>query len=159
MKEQAPPAFRHYSQSEHLTFWANDIHIAGDPAAEAQFYTTLHCLEQMTTELTAGEVWQPVAPQTVTAELTHFNHSVTAVRRGASVPQPEVSVTLEHLYALSQRRLLAAYDTQGASAVDYERFVRLHAALFLALHEEREEERLRQEQATEQGYSDEDVPY
>lgn len=155
MKEQAPPPHRHYSQSEHLIYWGNDLHIAGDPATEEQFYTTLHCLEQMTT----GEVWQPLAPQTVTTELTHFNENVTTIRQGAGVPQPEVTVTLEHLYALSQRRLLAAYDTNGASATDYERFVRLHAALFLALHEEQEAARLSEEFPTEQGYREDELSY
>ena len=159
MKEQAPAPYRHYSESSMLAFWGTDLHIAGDPATEERFSTTLHCLENMTTYFTEFELWQALTPQTVTDEVTHFNQTVTAIRQGAGVPEPAVTVTLDQLHALSLRRLLAAYETKGASSADYERFVHLHAAIFLALHEEQEVERLRQAQPTEQGYGDDDVPF
>lgn len=159
MKEQAPLLYRHYSESEHLIFWGTDLHLASEPTTEEQFYTTLHCLENMTSYFTEFDMWQALEPQTVTDEVTHFNQSVTAIRQGAGVPQPEVHVTLSQLHALSLRRLLATYDTKGASPADYERFVHLHAALFLAVHEEQEIERLRQAQSTEQHYGDDEVPF
>jgi hypothetical protein len=158
-KEQAPSSYRHYSESPLLAFWGTDLHIPGDPTTEEQFYTTLHCLETMTTACTEGEPGHAVTPQMVSDELTHFNQSVTAIRQGAGVPQPEVTVTLNQLHALSLRRLLATYDTKSAIPADYERFVHVHAALFLALHEEQEIERLRQQPPTEQLYGEDDVPF
>ncbi len=159
MKEQAPVPYRHYSESPLLAFWGTDLHIPGDPATEAQFYTTLHCLESMTTYFTEFDLWQAVAPQTVSDEFTHFNQTVTTIRPRASVSQPEVAVTLDQLHALSLRRLLATYDTKGASPGDYERFVHLYTALFLALHEEQELERLMQAPSAEQSNREDDVPY
>src|SRR5436309_327723 len=81
---------------------------------------------------------------------THFNESVTAIRHGADVPQPDVQVTLDQLHALSLRRLLAAYETKSASPADYEQFVHVHAAIFLALHEEQAAARFMKSSATEQ---------
>ena len=159
MKEHAPSPYQHYSESPHLTFWGNDLHIEGDPATEEQFYTTLHCLAHITTDCTEGTQGQAVTPQTISDELTHFNQSVTAIRQGAGVPQPDVQVTLGQLHALSLRRLLAAYDTKGASPPEYERFVHLHAAIFLALHEEQEAARFMEASATEQSYGEDEVPY
>ena len=159
MKEQVPSPYQHYSASPLLTFWGTDLHIPGDPASEEQFYTTLHCLEHITTDCIEGESGQAVTPQMVSAELTHFNQSVTAIRQGAGVPQPDMHVTLAQLHALSLRRLLAAYDTQGASAADYEQFVHVHAAIFLALHEEQAAARFLEASATEQGESADDVPF
>src|SRR5437764_11435656 len=148
MKEHAPSPYQHYSESPHLTFCGTDLHIPGDPATEEQFYTTLHCLENMTTYFTEFDLWQAVSPQTVSDELTHFNQSVTAIRQGAGVPQPEVQVTLSQLHALSLRRLLAMDETKSASPADYERFVHVQAAIFLALHEEQADTRLVAESAT-----------
>lgn len=159
MKEQAPLLYRHYSESAHLTFWGTDLHIAGDPATEEQFYTTLHCLENMTTYFTLANVWPTLDAQTIAEEVTSFNQTVTEVRHGADVSKPTVTVTLEQLHALSLRRMLAAADTKSATPTDYERFVQLHAAIFLALQEEQEEERLKEESTTEPSYSDEDLPY
>lgn len=159
MKEQAPAPYCHYSESPILAFWGTDLHIAGDPATEQQFYTTLHCLEHLTTDCTEGESGRAVTPQTVSDELAHFNQSVTAIREGAGVPQPEVQVTLSQLHALSLRRLLATYDTHGAQLHEYERFVHVHAAIFLALHEEKEAARLSEASTTEQFYSDDEVPF
>src|SRR5436853_1024212 len=107
-KEQAPSPYQHYSESPYLTFWGTDLHIPGDPASEAQFYTTLQCLENMTPDCIEGESGQAVIPPMISDELTHFNQSVTAIRQGAGVPQPDVQVTLRQLHALSLRRLLAA---------------------------------------------------
>src|SRR5437016_1834782 len=118
MKEQAPLPYRHYRESEHLTFWGNDRHIAGDPATPEQFNTTLHCLEQMTTYFTIANGWPTLDAQTIAEEVTYFNQTVTEVRQGAGVPQPTVTVTLAQLHALSLRRMLAAADTKSASPTD-----------------------------------------
>lgn len=159
MKEQTRAPYHHYSESSMLVFWSTDLHIPGDPITEEQFYTTLHCLENITNYFTEFDVWQALTPQTIQAELAHFNERATLVRTGAGVPEPEVDVTLTQLHALSLRRLLATYDTKGADPTDYERFVHLHAAIFLALHEEQEVEPLLQESPVEQHYGDDDVPF
>lgn len=122
----------------------SDLHIEGDPTEEEQFYITLHFLENMTDYLSEFQLWAELEPQTIKDELTHANQAMTETRQRAGIAEPTGEVTLPQLHALSLRRLIAAYETKGVSPPDYERFVHLHAAIFLALNEEQEIERLMQ---------------
>lgn len=159
MKEQAPILYQHYSESAQLTFWGTDLHIAGDPATEEQFYTTLHCLENMTTYFTVADSWPTLDAQTIAEEVTSFNQRMNEVRQGAGVLQAAVTVTLDQLQALSLRRLLAVANTKSASAADCERFIQMHAAIFLACYEEQEATRLREASASMPSSCDDELPY
>lgn len=139
MIEESPrPAKRHYSESPYLTFAGSDLALTGDPATEPAFALTFNVLENLTNYLAEFDLWPELEPQTVKDELAHFNawyaHDHPAFDGEA--------VTLPALHALSLRRILAAGETRGARAADYEVFVVLHAAIFRALQEEREIERL-----------------
>ena len=103
-----------YEQSRFLKF-GNEVQLLGDPETGDDFARTQHYLETITTHCLEFGPWWEKQPQDIANELAYHNswhHYEVEQERKACEPQAEYrEVTLHHLRALSQRRVLAFEET------------------------------------------------
>jgi len=153
---EEPEDLLDYYDSPFLTF-GNDIHVTGDPETAEEFATALSYLGLISSYFVESELfWQKTAAD-VTSRLTYYNewhkYEVEQEHKVGETSTTYREVTIQHLCALSERRVRAMEDTGWEVTETYRMACFFHRLVKQAATNYPETQQLLNQSASD-GYSD-----